>query len=99
MLLEVELPCIVINYTILITITAVIWRIMFTESIDLAEIYKRPVRYGTSLYAELFNHSIQLDEEYLLRNTINMLNSKRVLVGKLNRHKIVIKNLASDTNF
>lgn len=57
------------------------------------------MRYGTSLYAELFNHSIQLDEEYLLRNTINMLNSKRVLVGKLNRHKIVIKNLASDTNF
>lgn len=66
--------CLVLLLTILITITAVIWRIMFTELIDLAEIYKRPVRYGTSLYAELFNHSTQLDKEYLLRNTSNMLN-------------------------
>lgn len=89
----------VLLLTILIAITAVFWRIMFTELIDLAEIYKCPVCYGTSLCAELFNHSIKLDDEYLLRNTINMLNSKRVLFGTLNGHKIVIKNLASDTNF
>lgn len=89
----------VLLLTILIPITAMFWRIVFMQLIDLADVKKCPVCYGTSLCRELFNHSMKLDKEHLLRNIINMLNSKKVLFGTLNGDKVVIKNLASETDY
>lgn len=88
----------VLLITVIIAVIGILWRMTFIDLINLTEITKCPICYGTSLCSELFNYSIKLDKEYLLRNTINMLKSKKVLFGKMNGQNVVIKNLASDTD-